>query len=167
MLLSAVWLLGACAPALDWREVQMEGSGVRAVFPCKPAQEVRRVALAGAQVSMTMRVCSAAGMRFALAEADMEDPARVGPALEQLAQAQARNLDTPLPAGRVASIPGMTPQPAALELSLQGHHPDGSAVAARLVVFAKGTRVLQATVLGNRIEPGAVRSFMEALRFQS
>ena len=31
----------ACAPSLDWREVNPAESGVRALFPCKPEVSIR------------------------------------------------------------------------------------------------------------------------------
>ncbi|HJV94503.1 MAG TPA: hypothetical protein VJ608_00645, partial [Albitalea sp.] len=58
--------LAACSPALDWRDVQPEGSGAAALFPCKPDRFARSVMLAGAKVQMVLASCAASGTTFAL-----------------------------------------------------------------------------------------------------
>ena len=78
-MLAAAGLLAACAPALDWRDVRLEGSGVLLLFPCKPDSQTRTLSLAGASVRLSLHACSAAGSTWALAVADLGDPARVGP----------------------------------------------------------------------------------------
>ena len=45
-------LLAGCSPALDWRELTVEGSGASALFPCRPENRVRQVKLVGASVQM-------------------------------------------------------------------------------------------------------------------
>jgi hypothetical protein len=69
--------LWACAPPLDWREFQAEGSGIVATFPCKPDRHSRSVALAAQTVRMEMLVCSAGDVTFALSFADLADPGQV------------------------------------------------------------------------------------------
>lgn len=77
-------MLVACAPALDWRDVRPEGSGVLLLFPCKPDSQVRTLSLAGAPVRLALHACSTGGSTWALAVADVGDPARVGSALTEL-----------------------------------------------------------------------------------
>ena len=76
----------ACAPALDWREVRPAGSGITLLFPCKPDSHARQVQLGPHSVRLELHACTAAGTTWALAFADMGDPARVGPALAGVAQ---------------------------------------------------------------------------------
>lgn len=155
-------LASGCTPALDWREVRL-GDVALALFPCKPETATRRVALDGQELSLTLQACTAAGMRFAVARADVRDPARVGPVLAALAQAQARNLQAALPPGEPVQLPGMTPHAQSRRYMLQGRRPDGSAVQAQLLVFTRGTQVLQATVLDAPPDAAAARTFLDAL----
>lgn len=165
-LISAVLGLGtvvACTPALNWREVRLDGGAV-ALFPCKPEHQTRTLMLAGQPLALTLHACEATGLRFAVAQADVQQPARVETALAALAAAQARNLQAPLPPGEPVQVPGMTPNPQARRYALSGRRPDGVAVQAQLLLFARGTRVLQATVLEGAPNAPAVHTFMEALR---
>lgn len=155
--------MAACAPTLNWREVQLAG-GAMALFPCKPQHQTRTLPLAGQSVALTLHACHAAGLRFAVAQADVHSPAHVETALAALAAAQARNLQALLPQGEPVQVPGMTPNAQARRYALEGHLPDGSTVRAQLLVFARGTWVLQATVLDGAPDTLAVRAFMDGLR---
>lgn len=154
---------GACTPALNWREVHLDG-GALALFPCKPEHQTRTLTLVGRPVALTLHACEATGLRFAVAQADVQDPARVEAALAALAVAQARNLQALLPPGDAVQVPGMTPNPQARRYALSGRRPDGAAVQAQLLLFARGTQVLQATVLDGAPDAPAVHTFMDALR---
>ena len=57
----------------------------------------------------------------------------------------------------------MTPNPSARQWRLAGHRPDGQAIEQTLVLFAHGTRVVQASALGERIDPAALGTFVESL----
>lgn len=175
LLLAGAALAGvACSPALDWREARPEGAGVQLLFPCQPKSVAREVALAGARVRMTLSACEAAGHTWALAHADLADPARVGPALAELRAAARAKL--PVPAGAPASqprgqpfvqplvVPGATPNPGAARERLQGRLPDGREVTEHLAVFARGTVVYQAVALGARLPQEAADTFIESLK---
>jgi hypothetical protein len=160
----AVAALAACAPALDWREVRAADTGMSLLLPCKPTEQTRRVALAGATVQLQLLACSAGGSTWALAHADVVDPARVGPALAELAASAAANLAATPSREQPLQMPGATPNPGSRRLDLSGRMPDGRAVDERLALFAKGTRVFQATVLGERVDADAAESFFASLR---
>lgn len=156
-------LLPACSPTLDWRQVQPPGWSLVAALPCRPDTAERPVALAGPPVALAMWSCSADGHLFAIGSADLGDPARVGPALQALAAAARANLSAQPDSDLPARVPGMTPHPAARQLQLTGRRPDGQAVRAYIQVFAHGTRVYQATVLGPQAGDAQVRPVAEGL----
>lgn len=156
-------LLPACSPTLDWRQVQPPGWSLTAVLPCRPDTAERQVPLAGAPVALAMWTCSADGHLYAISSADLVDPARVGPALQALAAAARANLSAQLESDQPARVPGMTPHPAARQLQLAGRRPDGQAVRANVLVFAHGTRVYQATVLGPQAGEAQVRPLVDGL----
>ena len=157
--------LVGCAPSLDWREVRPSGANVLVQLPCKPASHARQVNLAGAVVEVSLHACSAAGVTYALSHADVVDPARVGPALDALTRSALANLGAVSPRTSVsARVEGMTPNPQALQIELDGRLPDGRTAAASAVVFAYGTRVYQATALGERLDQDAREVFLASLR---
>ena len=161
---AACLALAACTPTLDWREVRPSGGGVLALFPCRPSQDARTVPLAGAPAKVDLQSCQAAGATFALSFTDVQDPARVAKTIEALRMAAASNLGgTPVIAG-AAAVSGMTPNPQAQRVRVDGRFPDGTAVREDLLFFVKGTVVYQATVLGARVDASAVDSFFDGLK---
>lgn len=164
MALVAALALTACSAALDWRQVQPEGWSLLATLPCKPASQQRQVALAGQQVALTMLACTADGHTFALASAELADAARVGPVLQALGQAARANVQGRIAAEQAAAVPGMTPSPSARRWLLQGRLPDGQAVVEQVQVFAHGTRVFQAAVIGPVADDARAAPFFDALK---
>jgi len=167
---AGVWAaatLTACAPALDWRDTRPEGSALQLQFPCKPSMQRRDVPLSGARVNLALYACAAGEQTWGLAVADVGDPARVGPALAELAASAAANLGAAVGPGQALSVPGSTPNPASARYLLQGRLPDGRAVQMQVAVFAHGTQVFQATVLGEAVPDEAAQPFLASLRLIS
>lgn len=158
----------ACSPALDWREIPpAQAAALSFVLPCKPTLQERTVQLAGQQVALSLQACAAGGVTWGLATADLLDPARVGPALAELATAAAANVQGRPAADRAAQVPGATPNPASRHLQIAGRQPGGKAVAMQVALFAHGTRVYQATALGAQVPAEAADTFFGALRFKA
>lgn len=154
----------ACAPALDWREVRPQGSGVAMLFPCRPVGHTRDVPLGGSSVSMTVHACRAADALYALGVADVGDPRRVTPALQQLRESASTNLGARSAEALPLTVRGSTPNAQAGAWRFDGRRPDGVPARQVVAVFAGGTRVFQASVLGTPAEADAVRTFLDGLR---
>lgn len=163
VLVLALASMAACSPSLDWRQVRPEGWGLVAAWPCRPSTQVRKVALAGSAVELGLMVCSAGPHSFAIASADMADPARVGPALVALGEAARANVQGVVEFERAAAVAGMTPQPAARWWQLRGQLPDGQPVREQVLVFAHGMRVFQATLVGPLADETLGKAFFDAI----
>lgn len=157
-------LVAACTAELDWREVRPAETSVQALMPCKPASHARRVTLAGAEVEMTLYACRAADTTWAVAHADLADPARLTRALDELARAAQRNVDAAKAESEPPAVPGMTPNPSARRWRIEGRLADGRAVVATVVLFAHGTRIVQASAIAERADAAALATFVESLR---
>ncbi len=157
--------LVACSPALDWRDWRPGGSGLMLSLPCKPTPQTRTVHLAGQAVRLSLHACSAGGQTWALAYADVGDPNMLGVALVELRESAAANVSASarqaLPA---LNIPGTTPHVESGRWALEGRLPDGAAIREQVAVFARGTVVFQATVLGESLPAEGVATFFESLR---
>jgi len=169
--LALLGMVIACTPTLDWREVQPEGAHLALMFPCKPASDARNFDMQGRQVRMYLHACKTADQSFALSYADVGDPALVGAALKQMRESLAIKL-SPSPSQPAASavalkVTGMTPNAQALAQSLSGQLPGGSAVFGVVAVFARGTVVYQALVLGPKRDAVAQEGFVNAIKFLS
>ena len=157
--------LAGCSPRLDWREVRMPDTGLTALLPCRPASQARRLVLAGSEVEMSMLACTGDSVVFAVASADVVQPGRVGMAMAELHAAAARNLGA-APQGLGAfQMPGSTPNAQAGITSFTGLLGDGRRVEEKVAVFARGTRVYQATIVGPAVEVEASEAFFGGLRF--
>ena len=156
-------MLPACTPALDWREVRVEGGQASALFPCKPKSQPGEAASGGTPTRVPRLPCEADGHTCALAYADLGDPLRAGPALAGMAAALAVNLQAGPVRSAPLEVPGMTPGAQARRLWFDGRMPDGSPVAEQAALFAHGTRVYQAVVLGARPD-AAAQTFLDSLR---
>jgi hypothetical protein len=160
----AALLAAACAPTLDWREVRPDGSGASLLMPCKPSSMVRTVRLAGGSVSLALHACSAGGHTWAIGFADVEDPARVTAALDELEAAARANLGAGPAQTLTLAVAGATPNPSSKRVQFSGRLGDGTAVQEQVAVFVRGTRVFQATVLGPQLPADGVETFFGALR---
>lgn len=159
--------LAACAPALDWRDVRPDASGAQLLMPCRPDSAERRLSLAGAPATLTLLACTSGDVTWALGHADVGEPARVQPALEALRRAALANLGAADVRTLALAVPGATPNAASGRWALVGRLPDGSAVQAQVAVFARGTRVFQATALGPALQPEGLETFFGSLRVGS
>ena len=157
--------LAACSPTLDWRETAAEGSGVVAMFPCRPDRHARTVELAGSKLKLEMLVCPAGGATYALSFADVPEPAQVAMALAALRAAALRNVQAGPPQVAAARISGMTANAEAVRLFAAGRLPDGATVQAHMVFFAKGLRVYQGSVIGAKPVAEANEIFLSGFRF--
>lgn len=162
--LAGIWS-AACSPTLDWREFVPEGTDISVSFPCRPDRQARPVVVAGAKVQMEMLACSAGDATFALAFADVADPARVADALIDLRATAVRNVGGGEPHAMPLQIRGMTPNDQAGRVSIAGRLPDGAPVQEHVAFFTRGLRVYQATVIGGKPAPAAVETFIAALKF--
>ena len=162
---AAVLMATACAPALDWREARWPDARVRALFPCKPQAQERQVQLAGEGVRLVLHACTAGGQTWALARADLVDPARVEQALNELSTSAAANIGAAQVEATDLQVPGATPNPASRHSRLQGALPDGRRVQMQLAVFVHGTTVFQATAVGEQLPEESAQTFFSGLRF--
>lgn len=165
LVLGTVMSIGACSPALDWRQLAPPDLGVSVTFPCRPASHEREVQLAAQRIKMVLYACKAAGATFGLASADVGDVRLVSDALVELSDAAARNVTAARGTGLEASVPGMTPNAQARRFEWTGRLPGGEPITEHVSVFARGSRVYQATVIGAQPDVQVVRQFFEGIRF--
>lgn len=162
----ALGLVGACSPALDWREVRPEKASLLAMFPCKPQRQVRQLQLAGGDAAVQLLGCQADGITWGLSTADLGDADRVSAALAELRSARVRNLSGLEEGMERLRLEGMAPADQALRFQVSGQRPDGTPLAEHSLVFSHGTRVYHAAVLGGAPTAEALEAFFGGLRLQ-
>lgn len=164
--LAAVVALVACSPTLNWREIRVEATGLKARLPCKPDRGARAVPMAGRQVQLQVLGCDAGGATFAILTGDVVDPLRSAEVLDQWRGATLANMRGTagevqpfLPTGAMALAPS-------LRVTAAGRRVDGSPVQSQAAYFARGSRVFQAVIYADRVAPEAAETFFSSLVFE-
>ena len=172
MLINA-WLAGllalaACSPAFNWREVRPEGTRLNLLLPCKPDKAQKVVPLGGRATALSMFGCDAGGATFAVAVADVGDPAQAAAVLalwQDLTLANmkaAPNSRQPL----ALKIPGAAPGLPVARLQAQGQRADGSSVSGQAAYFAQGSQLFQVVMYAPQIAPEVAETFFSSLKFE-
>ena len=156
----------ACVPALVWRETRPEGSVVAMMFPCRPELQERPVRVGAETLKLRLHSCTAAGAAFALAAADVDDPARVTALLGALRDQAIANVGGVATAEATPAIPGSTPNSQSARLRIVGRRPDGRPVVEHAAFFVKGLTLFQATVIGagGSVDREAIDRFFGSIR---
>jgi hypothetical protein len=149
--LPVLWALAACSPTFNWREVRPDDSGLMTQFPCRPASHAREVTLAEQRVTMTMHACEAGGATYAVAWFDAPTTGHVGQALAALKAAALRNTTgggeaVPLPQTMPYVVAGATPHQQSGAWRWVGRTPKNEPLWVQFSAFARGQRVVQATI---------------------
>jgi hypothetical protein len=116
------------------------------------------------RVEMTMHACASGGSTYAVGAAVLDDVRDVGAALTALRDAAARNVAGSAAQEEAILVPGATPHAESVRLVLSGKRPDGTSVVEHMAVFARGARVYQALVVGDRPDADAVSTFFDGLK---
>jgi len=135
--------LAACSPALNWRDVSLEGTTLKLQLPCKPDRTRRSVPLGGTPVELQVVGCEAGDAMVAVMTAlpaPGSDPQALLQGWQQatLVHAQARVTHS-----QAWHRPGMLPLAAALQVQAEGRRPDGQPVQLQAVwgAVAEGQQV--------------------------
>lgn len=166
----AAWVvllaLCGCSPTYDWREVRPSGSALTALFPCRPQQLSRTTELAGAKLLMQMHVCDTSKETLAVGFLDVGHPGQVAAALASLRAALQVNFSATQIQVAPLHVPGMTPNPNAVLVSMHGVSARGLPVRVTAAFFARGLRVYQASVFGAEVDSEVLQTFVAGLRLQ-
>jgi hypothetical protein len=87
-----IWILAACTPQYDWREVRGTTAPFSVVLPAKPASFTRPINLDGQQVAMTMTAAEINGVTFAVGTATLPDAEKALNAISSMKTALVKNI---------------------------------------------------------------------------
>lgn len=161
-------LISACSPPFNWREVRPFGMPLLALFPCKPDESERKLAIGERAVLMKLAHCDTGGATFTLSFFDLKDAASMQDTIDRWKAASL--LQIRASASELAPFPvkGASPLVPPFTLVAQGRKPDGSPLTFHAVWFAVGTQVFQAAVYANvavdLANPGLAETYFSGLR---
>ncbi|MFC0350566.1 hypothetical protein [Undibacterium danionis] len=165
-----LFLLTACSPKFDWREVRMNDAPISLLMPGKPASHAKEVNLNGIKVKMQMTAVDVNQISFALAYAklDMLD-SKLNQ--EQISQLQQQALDA-MKQGMLNNIQGklIENNTAALPkntVAALGKTHNGQAVKLIGRFTIQGPWLIQAIMIGEEksFKPEVVDMFFDSLKF--
>jgi hypothetical protein len=122
------------------------------------------MALAGATIQIHLYACRTGDQVFALAWADLGDPARSSAALVAMREGVRTRLGASAAEGLALQVPGATPNAAAGRWRISGRGSQGKAAVEQIALFSHGLQVFQASVVGERIDEPAAEAFFASLR---
>ena len=163
--LVAALALSACTPTYDWRSVPVPDTQLVTELPCRPARFQRDVTVAGVPLKLFMLSCEAGGVTYGVASADVVDPARVDAVLMALRARAAAAIRSADSTAGALNLSGITPFSGNSSAHLHGQRPDGATVDEAIRVFARGTRVFQASAVGASLPDAALKPFEDGMRF--
>ena len=91
-----IFLLNACSPHFDWREIRPNDAPYSVLLPSKPNAISRDILLGDQKVVMTMQAAQIDGVSFAVGAAKLPDPTQAQIAIDQIKEALVTHL-----AGRI------------------------------------------------------------------
>ncbi|RYY68336.1 MAG: hypothetical protein EOO24_52250 [Comamonadaceae bacterium] len=169
----AAFVMTACSPVFNWRDVSLAPAELKALLPCKPDRADRSLPLGGATLQVQMAGCEAGDATFAIAHARAASPAQAEAWLAAWRASTRAQWQAAAGGGRIVEAPVVQPRAAATptpwQIEMQGGGPDGKPTEARVRWFAHaqrdgGVAVYQATVLGKPSADDAVGTFFDGLR---
>ncbi len=155
----------ACSQTFDWRSVALPGTQLVTELPCRPSRFQRDVNVAGVPLKLFMLSCETGGVTYGVATADVGDPARVDAVLHALHDGAVATIRSSDPSPGALNMGGVTPFSGNSSARLHGLRPDGRPIDESIRVFARGTRVFQASAVGAALPDAALRPFEDGLRF--
>lgn len=147
--------VGACSPALNWRQLSLDSGRVQVLLPCKPDHASRDVNLRADEqelsVTLQLQGCEASGMQFTFGHMTVPEGMPLSATIAawrlaslaplQLVGDKGQQSDWQLQGARVEPLPTRT------RVMTNKHQ-------AQLVWFAHGQNIYQAAVYGNSLDKG-------------
>lgn len=161
-----VTMLG-CGPALNWRNVRMEGTPLQLLLPCKPDQAQREVPMAGQTVTLSMRGCDAGGATFAVSHVLVADTVQAATVLAFWKAAVLAHLHAVDVKEAPFAVPGGWQSAQSVRVQADGKRADGTSLALQAAWFARvdaaGVHLFHAVMLSPRPMPEAADTFFASL----
>lgn len=171
VLAPVLWLVAACTPEYDWREVRPEGAGFAVLMPDKPASMTRRIQLEGLDLEMTMHGARVKDVAYTVGTVTLPDATQATreQVLAAMRRAMVGNIGgteraaVPVAISRIDASGARIGEAPGLQIEATGRMRESDAVLlARFV--AVDDRAWQAVVLGPRPDREPASQFLESLR---
>ncbi len=162
----AALTLGACTPALNWREASSDEGGLKALLPCKPDKGTRDVSLAGEDFEMHMFGCEAENMLFAVSRITVRKDGDLKVVASEWRETTLENLQAKAPKTTPWNLPGSRQWPDATYLEVDAITPTDMPIKMAGAWFSRGNELFHAVIYAPKIEPEVAEQFFSGIKFQ-
>jgi hypothetical protein len=161
--LAGAFVLSACSPKHNWREVQGSNVPYSVLLPAKPASYSRPVNLDGLPVTMTMTAAEVDGVTFAVGTAELPDAAQAPHALRAMKTAMLHNIQGTIKNEKAS---GLDAVPTTIDIEATGTPAGGQPHVLFARFAAKDKWVYQAVILGKEkaVTPEVVDTFFKSFK---
>lgn len=142
LLMSSMFVLMACSPKFDWREIRGTDAPYTVLMPGKPASASKDMQLQGVALHMNMTASEVAGINFAVGSAKLSNPGDAGIVIEAMKKGMINNIQ-----GSLNTNTGQGGN-AGNDIEVRGQLKNGDAVIMAARFITKGPWVYQAVILG-------------------
>ena len=160
------FLLCACQPTYNWRDIHFDGTNVTAQLPCKPDRTQRDVTMAHVSVSLQVAGCEAGGGMWVVMTGRLPAQVDAAQVLEGWQTATWRTLQAKNPESQNWLVPKALP--GAVRVRAQGVQPNGQPTQAQGVWVAwpegDGVQWVNAMVYQSTIPGETADTFFESIR---
>ena len=170
--LALTWLLSACTPAQNWRDIAFEGSALKVQLPCKPDRTTRSVPLGGVSVDLQVAGCESETAMVAVMTASLPTGSDAAAVLSGWQKATLDNARVPATGTdrqpQTWHRPGHLPLSSSQRVRAMGFKISGEPVAMEAVwgAVAEGerVRVVHAVVYDRKIQPEMANTLFESIK---
>lgn len=169
--LSLALLSSACSPEQNWRDLALEGSGIKLQLPCKPDRTTRHVTLAGVPVDLQVVGCESGSAIVAVMSAALPPAVDANDVMLYWQQATLANAKVQPDASMVRQAwhrPGQLPLAASVRIQAPAQRANGEAVSmdAAWGAVAEGERIrlVHAVVYDKKHPAELATTLMEAIK---
>jgi len=177
--LIALFMLTACSPTYDWREIQPADEPLALMLPGKPSALTRQINLDGVVVSMRMHGALVSENSFTAAWAELDEsevdiderPTFRKSALDAMKTAMTRNIAGTVESSEVHNVRliDQASQPVGQvpgeRVTIRGTA-RGVATTLHGVFVGFGSRVFQFVIIGDKVPAPEIKTFIESIQIR-
>lgn len=160
-IITLVFILTACSPKFDWREVRGTESPFTVLLPAKPATFSRELTLNSVPLKMQMTAADVDGISFAVGSAKVTDASKIPGVLDAMQQGMLNNIHG-IPEKASNQISGQS----ASDVVAHGKLANGQPVKFVGRFLTRGMWVYQIVIIGKEkaLTPEVVDTFMTSFK---
>tara|TARA_B110000503_G_C7070351_1_gene380604 strand:- start:369 stop:899 length:531 start_codon:yes stop_codon:yes gene_type:complete len=156
-----VLMMTACNPALNWREISLNGTMIKGMFPCKPDLFQRVIEIKGQFARMNMLSCSVRDTQFALAYVELGELNDVPVVLLNWQFSSLGNIKANINRREPFLSKDKVWTESAIKVEATGQKPNGDKLEVNLFWFSIDKTIFQGSVYAKHRDRDAVETFSE------